>query len=77
MAVAPAESEQILKSEAVLAIKKTVRCSDEQAAMILQGREKHKLIEISVALTGGPLDARKQVPQVRLKWTAPPKSRKK
>lgn len=71
LAIGPAETAQTLRSEGALVIGRTLRCSDEHAAVILQGLEKHKLIKIGITPMGGALDTR-QVPESRLRWTAPP-----
>jgi hypothetical protein len=69
LAIGPAETAQTLRSEGALAIRRTLRCSDEHAAVILQGLEKHELIKIFITPMGGALDTR---PESRLRWTAPP-----
>lgn len=70
LAIAPAETSQTLRSEGALAIRKTLGCSDQHAAVILQGLEKHKLIKIGITPMAGALDT-PQVPKSRLRWTAP------
>ena len=70
LAIEPAETAQTLRSEGALAIRKTLGCSDEHAAVILRGLEKHELIKIGITPIDGALDTR-QVPKLRLRWTAP------
>jgi len=70
LAIEPAETAQTLRSEGALAIRKTLGCSDEHAAVILQGLEKHKLIKIGITPMDGALDTR-QAPKSRLRWAAP------
>ena len=70
LAIRPAETAQTLRLEGASAIRRTLRCSDEHAVVILQGLEKHKLIKIGITPMGAALDTR--VPESRLQWTAPP-----
>jgi hypothetical protein len=70
LAIEPAETAQTLRSEGALAIRKTLGCSGEHAAVILQGLEKHELIKIGISPLDGALEGR-QVPKLRLRWRAP------
>jgi hypothetical protein len=54
LAIEPAETAQTLTSEGALAIRRTLRCSDEHGAVILQGLEKHKLIKSASRPWVGP-----------------------
>jgi hypothetical protein len=73
IAIGLVETEPSLKAEGVLAVRRVLGCSADEAQGILNDLENRKLIEADITPRGGQLYARQPMPVAHWCWHRPQK----